>query len=144
MRCGLCLREIVYPSNWQLMGDVKCCEQCVEQLENGEVVYRWNKGGGATFQKVTPSTIRPLSEKEIDDIQVSIGKKLNVDSPQHYNHGNIETIDIIKNNLTDEMFEGYLIGNITKYISRYRFKNGVEDLEKAKWYLEYLIKELNK
>ena len=32
-------------------------------------------------------------------------------------------------------------GNIVKYITRYKFKNGVEDLKKAKWYLEYLIEQ---
>jgi hypothetical protein len=35
----------------------------------------------------------------------------------------------------------YLEGNVIKYISRYKFKNGLEDLNKAKWYLETLIKE---
>ena len=35
----------------------------------------------------------------------------------------------------------YLEGNVVKYISRYKMKNGLEDLHKAKWYLERLIKE---
>jgi hypothetical protein len=35
----------------------------------------------------------------------------------------------------------YWAGNVIKYILRYKFKNGVEDLEKAKHYLEYLIKK---
>jgi len=35
----------------------------------------------------------------------------------------------------------YWAGNVVKYILRYKFKNGVEDLEKAKHYLEYLIKK---
>ncbi len=38
---------------------------------------------------------------------------------------------------------GYFIGNITKYVERYQSKNGVEDLEKAKHYIEKLI-ELEK
>lgn len=36
---------------------------------------------------------------------------------------------------------GYLAGNIIKYVSRYKKKNGIEDLEKAKHYLEKLIEE---
>jgi len=36
-------------------------------------------------------------------------------------------------------FKGYLKGNIFKYVWRYEYKNGVEDLRKAKWYLERLI-----
>lgn len=36
---------------------------------------------------------------------------------------------------------GYLAGNIIKYVSRYQDKNGLEDLQKAKHYLEKLIEE---
>jgi hypothetical protein len=37
--------------------------------------------------------------------------------------------------MTPEQFEGYLLGNVIKYISRYRHKNGIEDLRKAKVYI---------
>lgn len=63
----------------------------------------------------------------------------NVNHPAHYNTGTIEVINYIKDKLNYESFTGYLTGNIIKYISRYKFKNGVEDLEKARWYLNYLI-----
>lgn len=54
----------------------------------------------------------------------------------HYKAGAIQPWDfIISNNL------GYLEGNIIKYVSRYKNKNGVQDLEKAKHYLEKLIEE---
>jgi len=53
--------------------------------------------------------------------------------------GGIETWDyIISQNL------GYLEGNIVKYITRYRKKNGMEDLEKAKHYLDKLIEVYSK
>ena len=61
-----------------------------------------------------------------------------VNSPAHYNEANIETIDIIQS-VTGDGFETYLQGNILKYICRYKYKNGVEDLEKARWYLNRLI-----
>jgi len=57
-------------------------------------------------------------------------------NPNHYKQGNIETIEYI---LDQKM--NYLKGNVVKYISRYKKKNGLEDLHKAKWYLERLIKE---
>jgi hypothetical protein len=41
--------------------------------------------------------------------------------------------------MTPEEFEGYLRGNVIKYISRYPEKNGVEDLMKAQHYLAKLI-----
>lgn len=67
--------------------------------------------------------------------------KETVNSPAHYNTGNIETIDYISDTLTTEEFEGYCIGNILKYVSRYKHKNGIEDLKKARWHLDKLIKE---
>ena len=63
-----------------------------------------------------------------------------VNSPPHYNQAGIECIDAIQA-ATDEGYEYYLQGNIIKYLWRYRYKNGVEDLNKAQWYLDKLIKE---
>jgi len=64
-----------------------------------------------------------------------------VHSPPHYNQAGIECIDAIRA-ATDDGYEYYLQGNIIKYLWRYRYKNGVEDLEKAQWYLEKLIEEI--
>jgi hypothetical protein len=66
----------------------------------------------------------------------------NVNSPSHYGQGNIEAIDYIKDFLTHEEYIGYLRGNIAKYLHRWRYKNGLEDLEKAQVYLGWLIKEI--
>jgi hypothetical protein len=55
-------------------------------------------------------------------------------NPKHYKQGKIEVIDFI---LDQQM--NYLEGNIVKYISRYKHKNGIEDLKKALWYLSKLI-----
>lgn len=55
-------------------------------------------------------------------------------NPSHYQQGDIEVIDFI---LDQKM--SYIEGNIIKYVCRYKFKNGLEDLNKAKWYLECLI-----
>ena len=59
--------------------------------------------------------------------------------PDHYKVGGIETIDYIKAKMTQEQYEGYLLGNVIKYTSRFQHKNGVEDLKKAQWYLNKLI-----
>ena len=63
-----------------------------------------------------------------------------VNSPPHYNQAGVECIEAIRA-ATDEGYEYYLQGNIIKYLWRYRYKNGVEDLEKAQWYLTKLIEE---
>ena len=72
--------------------------------------------------------------KELEDM---------VNHPPHYNKAGIECIDAIKA-MTDDGFEYYLQGNIMKYLWRYRYKNGAEDLKKAQWYLNELIDELEK
>lgn len=64
-----------------------------------------------------------------------------VNHPAHYTQGGVECIDAIQA-ATGEGFEGYLAGNIIKYVFRYRYKGGVEDLKKARWYLDRLIAEV--
>ncbi len=64
-----------------------------------------------------------------------------VNSPPHYNKAGIECIDALRA-VTGEGYEYYLQGNIMKYLWRYRYKNGTEDLKKAQWYLEKLIEEV--
>ena len=64
-----------------------------------------------------------------------------VNSPPHYNKTGIECIDAIRA-ATGDGYEYYLQGNIMKYLWRYRYKNGTEDLKKAQWYLTKLIEEV--
>ena len=66
----------------------------------------------------------------------------NVNHPSHYTSGAIECIDALKAQLGPEGFRDYCHGNIAKYVWRYKFKNGVEDLKKAAWYLQCLLGEL--
>lgn len=63
-----------------------------------------------------------------------------VNHPRHYTQGKVESIDSIESALGPDGFEGFLSGNVMKYLHRYKHKNGVEDLKKARWYLERLIK----
>ena len=62
-----------------------------------------------------------------------------VEHPAHYNVGTIETIEYIRDSLTKEQFIGFCLGNVIKYLSRYRFKGGIEDLKKAFNYLNWAI-----
>ena len=66
-----------------------------------------------------------------------------VTKPDHYNKGGIEAIEYIKQQLGAE-FEFYCAGKVMKYIHRYRYKNGVEELKKAGVYLDCLIKEVDR
>jgi len=66
-----------------------------------------------------------------------------VNNPPHYNKYGVECLDAIRS-ATGEGYEYYLQGNIIKYLWRYRYKNGVEDLEKAKFYLGKMIQIVKK
>ena len=66
-------------------------------------------------------------------------KKDNINNPTHYTQGKIQVWDFIIDKKLD-----FLEGNIVKYISRWRFKGGIEDLKKAQKYLNKLIKEESK
>ena len=59
--------------------------------------------------------------------------------PTHYTVGDIEVIEYIKDKLTKDEYVGYCIGNVIKYVSRYKHKNGKEDLDKALVYLSWAI-----
>lgn len=67
-----------------------------------------------------------------------------VTQPDHYNRGAIEAIEAIKASMHPQEFKGYLKGNCLKYLWRYEYKNGIEDLKKAQVYLGWLIKEVDK
>ena len=64
-----------------------------------------------------------------------------INHPDHYQSANgLEVIDVIKEFTSGlEGIEATDTGNILKYICRWKKKNGIEDLKKAKWYLEHLI-----
>ena len=65
-----------------------------------------------------------------------------IDHPSHYNQGGVETIDSIKS-VTGDEYNGYLAGNVIKYMGRYKHKgHPIKDLQKALWHLEKLIKEI--
>ena len=81
---------------------------------------------------------KTLKLEEEQDTQLQMNVNSEVDHPIHYNQSGIECIDAISAATGDGM-EYYLQGNIIKYLWRYRYKNGVQDLKKAEWYLKKLI-----
>jgi hypothetical protein len=84
-------------------------------------------------EQEAPSTIP-------DESFVLKGKPDLINKPPHYTQGKIESIDFIR----DQDFP-YLAGTIIKYIVRYRWKGtALQDLKKARWYLDRLIAEYEK
>jgi hypothetical protein len=67
-----------------------------------------------------------------------------VNHPSHYTQGSIECIDAIKAATVGKTgIEAVCVANVVKYLWRYEEKNGLEDVKKARWYLERLINELS-
>lgn len=65
-----------------------------------------------------------------------------VNHPDHYNSDRIEAIEGIRAALSDDELRGFIKGNVLKYLWRESHKNGVEDLQKANWYLDWYLKEI--
>jgi len=99
--------------------------------------------------KVKPEAVAEVHEPQIIISEAGVDS-LNmpwpdpVNHPAHYTQGGIECIDAIEASMSPEEFRGYLKGCNMKYLWRYRLKGGVEDLRKAQWYLNRLIKKVEK
>ena len=62
--------------------------------------------------------------------------EMNTLNPDHYQQGEIEVIDFILDQKMD-----YLTASVQKYLARWRFKNGIDDLRKARWFVDKLIEQ---
>ena len=118
----------------------KCTHKCTLGL-NGEywepercreLGYSQERVFGTT--DMTGPTVTRTETGNAPDIQ----KHDAVNAPSHY-VGKIEVIDYLRDKLTPAEFTGFCIGNVLKYTSRWRKKDGVQDLKKAKVYLEWAI-----
>lgn len=76
-----------------------------------------------------------LSEGESD----STSTNDNVNHPSHYGTGNFECIDVMIETQGKEAVMDFCVCNAFKYIYRHNNKNGIEDIKKAKWYLDKYI-----
>lgn len=124
------------------------CKSCCKPVGQGDS-FRWNDYLDvlcrSCYNEIRSAAITFLSA------QASIGcdpvvshTVLNdmVNHPAHYKTGGIETIDFIRAKLGKQEFEAYCIGNVFKYLTRYRHKNGIEDLKKGQWYLNKAIESM--
>lgn len=96
---------------------------------------RMDRLHGVKLDEQTPNDMRKLvsGSEEPNDI---------VNKPSHYTYGKIEIIEIVEQvTATYPVKIAFSIGNALKYICRAPFKNGVEDLKKAVWYLDRAIKK---
>lgn len=62
-----------------------------------------------------------------------------INKPHHYHKGGIDVITFVKDKVSKEALEGFFQINVLKYVTRFKEKNGKEDLLKAQFYLNKLI-----
>jgi hypothetical protein len=58
---------------------------------------------------------------------------------EHYRNKDIQPWTAMQAWMTPEQFKGFLWGNVIKYVARWQDKGGVEDLRKARHYMDKLI-----
>lgn len=139
------------------MADLKAFEGTTYIIDNADTFELWqdriedktesvSESKGLSGFTVDKELLEKAKEKGIDELRRNIlqsndlqQRKRNdtVNHPSHYNYGDIEIIDFIEQ-VTKHYNPNvaYHIGNAIKYIARSPHKNGKEDVEKAKWYIE--------
>lgn len=104
-------------------------------------VYEWE-----ITEPISPS-LELSREEDIEEVVLDGGrlfKSDQVNHPSHYTQYRVEVLDIIEDATKGiDGIEAVCLGNIIKYVLRYRFKNGVQDLKKARFYLDKLIATLD-
>lgn len=78
---------------------------------------------------------------ETDTPQANMVNEELTDTARYSTNSGKQLFDVLADDLlTDDQYEGFLLGNIYKYIKRHKEKGGITDLEKARVYLDTLIK----
>lgn len=97
--------------------------------------------GYEVIEDDTPCTrYNPMDEIAKDaEKYIEAKKRDNVNRPAHYTSGGIECIDAMQAAFGADAVKDFCLCNAFKYLWRHRNKNGVEDLKKARWYLNRLI-----
>jgi len=116
-------------------------EDCAKYAKDCDEL-RKNLEKQKSLDDVTPEEWNKVSKTAVGKLYHPEDKHNPVTQPDHYNKGAIEAIEAIKASMHPQEYKGYLKGNCLKYLWRYEYKNGVEDLRKARVYLEWLIKEV--
>ena len=116
-------------------------EDCAKYAKDCDEL-RKNLEKQKSLDDVTPEEWNKVSKTAVGKLYHPEDKHNPVTQPDHYNKGAIEAIEAIKASMHPQEYKGYLKGNCLKYLWRYEYKNGVEDLRKARVYLDWLIKEV--
>lgn len=130
------------------------CDTCELRKLYDEQVDVFTDSNGCVFDKMDEDMLNKCYNwyKKLDPAACEnnegdcCNKESNVDMvnhPSHYTQGGIECIDALKAATVSKTgIEAVCTANAIKYLWRYEEKNGIEDVKKARWYIDRLIKEL--
>lgn len=123
------------------MADYKTC--VLHDMGLCPMARRWANKPNVTLDCSKCKDYRSINERQEEmNMKDTEQKHDAVSNPSHYYKGGVECLDAIKAALGDK-YEGFLAGNVLKYVYRYPDKNGVEDCKKARYCLDKLIEELS-
>lgn len=122
------------------------CSYCLLKKFSGEDYCDFDEWSDDTlaiaYDHVYKNSEARLDGSHLKDAELNIEPDM-VSHPKHYNQGGIECIDALKAATVGKRgIEAVCVANVIKYLWRYEEKNGIEDVRKAKWYIERLLKEL--
>lgn len=127
-KCDNCELKKLYSSDVDKYTDDYGCVFEDMDDEMLDKIYGW-------YKELDPSACENAEAKEPDGDMVN--------HPSHYTQGGIECIDALKAaTVSKKGIEAVCTANAIKYLWRYEEKNGVEDVKKARWYIDRLIEEL--
>jgi|9_EtaG_2_1085328.scaffolds.fasta_scaffold02526_5 hypothetical protein len=132
-------------AKWVVPKEMFTNKPVVKEWANGDKYWyldgKLHREDGPAVEYANGSNLWYLNDKLVTEEEVMGNQKDNVNSPSHYNQAGIECIDAIKASLGDG-YQDYCKGNVMKYLWRYKYKNGIEDLKKAQWYLNSMVESV--
>lgn len=126
------------------------CDVCLLEKFSGGVICDFDEWSddklAIAYDHVYKNSEFRLDGSHLKDAELNIepeNKPDMVSHPKHYTQGGIECIDALKAATVGKRgIEAVCVANVIKYLWRYEEKNGIEDVAKAKWYIERLLEEL--
>lgn len=126
------------------------CSYCLLEKFSGEDYCDFDEWSddklAIAYDHVYKNSEARLDGSHLKDAELNIepeNKPDMVSHPKHYTQGDIECIDALKAATVGKRgIEAVCVSNVIKYLWRYEGKNGIEDVRKAKFYIERLLKEL--
>lgn len=131
-KCDNCELKKLYDAKVDKYTEDYGCEFDEMDAQMVKKIYNWYKELG--------SVACENAENECCEVETDVDL---VNHPSHYTQGSIECIDALKAATVSKTgIEAVCTANAIKYLWRYEEKNGIEDVKKARWYIDRLIKEL--